>query len=107
MPFGSEVGVIEIVGQTMVSEYDLLAVQPALSVTRTLKLAVPAAVGVPEITPPAERVNPAGNVPSDSDQVYGDMPPLAVSVWLYAVPTVPFGRNAGEIEIEGQTIAIE
>jgi len=33
------------------------------SVTRTVKLDVPAAVGVPLITPAALRVNPAGRVP--------------------------------------------
>jgi hypothetical protein len=33
----------------------------AESVTVTTMLNVPAAVGVPEITPPVERVNPAGS----------------------------------------------
>ena len=39
-----------------------------LSVTRTVKLDVPLAVGVPEITPPLESVSPAGSVPDASTQ---------------------------------------
>ena len=39
------------------------------SVTFTVKLAVPAAVGVPEIVPPAERFRPAGSDPADTDHV--------------------------------------
>jgi hypothetical protein len=35
----------------------------ALSETVTVKVAVPVAVGVPEITPPADIVNPAGRLP--------------------------------------------
>ena len=36
---------------------------PAESVTRTTKTLVPAETGVPEITPPAERFNPAPRLP--------------------------------------------
>ena len=39
------------------------------SVTATVKLEVPAAVGVPEITPAVERVRPEGSVPADRDHV--------------------------------------
>jgi hypothetical protein len=35
----------------------------AESVTVTVKLKVPAAVGVPEITPPGLKVNPVGRAP--------------------------------------------
>jgi hypothetical protein len=35
----------------------------ALSDTVTVKVAVPVAIGVPEITPPADIVNPAGRAP--------------------------------------------
>jgi hypothetical protein len=31
------------------------------------------------------------------------MPPLAVLVWLYAVPTVPVGNVAGDTVIVGHT----
>ena len=40
-----------------------------LSFTVTLKLAVPLAVGVPEITPPLDSVNPAGKLPDAIDHV--------------------------------------
>ena len=60
-----------------------------LSVTRTVKLDVPAAVGVPEMTPALERERPEGSVPETVDHEYGDVPPVAASVWLYAAPTLP------------------
>ncbi len=40
-----------------------------LSVTAAVKIDVPAAVGVPEITPVVARVSPAGSVPVLIDQV--------------------------------------
>ena len=46
-----------------------------------VKLEVPTVVGVPDSTPVAgSRVIPAGRVPLLMDQVYGPVPPLAVSV---------------------------
>ena len=45
-----------------------VAVVLALSVTWTVKLAVPGAVGVPPMVPPASD-NPAGNDPDETDQV--------------------------------------
>ena len=56
------------------------------SETVTLNVAVPLADGVPEITPPAESVNPAGRLPEVIDQLYPGVPPLAESDALYAVP---------------------
>ncbi len=51
-----------------------------LSVTVTVKLEVPLAVGVPEMMPvDGDRLRPAGRVPEVIDQVYGDVPPLACS----------------------------
>jgi len=42
---------------------------------------VPLVVGVPLIAPvPGSSVSPAGSAPPVSDHVYGDVPPLAVSV---------------------------
>jgi hypothetical protein len=62
----------------------------AASVTCTVNDTVPAVVGVPEISPvDAARLNPAGNVPALTLQLYGVVPPLACSVPEYAVPTVP------------------
>ena len=51
----------------------------AASVAATVKLAVPASVGVPEMTPAEERLKPAGSAPAESVQVYGGKPPLAAS----------------------------
>jgi len=71
-------------------------VDEALSapVTRTVTLELAAVVGVPSRTPVADRLMPAGSVPEDTDQLYGVVPPVAASVWLYAVPTAPAGREA-------------
>jgi hypothetical protein len=64
----------------MVMLKELNADCAAESVTATVKLKVPVAVGVPEMTPLADRLSPVGSVPEESDQVYGGDPPLAVSV---------------------------
>ena len=53
----------------------------ALSVTRTVKLLGPAVPGVPDIVPPAARVNPAGSDPADTVHEYGGDPPEAASAW--------------------------
>ena len=51
------------------------------SVARTVKLEVPAVVGVPVIAPVLGlRVRPAGRGPLRIDHVYGEVPPLAASV---------------------------
>ena len=64
------------------------------SVTRTVKLKVPAAVGVPEITPvPALSDRPVGNEPLARDQVYGGVPPEAASVAVYEAFSVPPGKD--------------
>jgi hypothetical protein len=47
---------------------------------------VPAVVGVPEITPVFEIVNPAGSVPDVNFHVYPGVPPVAASVTLYGDP---------------------
>jgi hypothetical protein len=57
----------------------LVAVAPELSCTRTVKLAFPAADGVPEITPAALKLSPAGSDPPLTDHVYPPVPPLAAS----------------------------
>jgi hypothetical protein len=75
-----------------VTENAFVAVPPP--VTWTVKFEVPAVVGVPDSTPPEERVSPAGSVPADTDQLYGTAPPVAANVWLYGVPTVPGGSEA-------------
>ena len=50
------------------------------SVTRIVKLDVPAAVGVPEITPAVLNVRPAGSEPLSRLHAKGGVPPVAVSV---------------------------
>lgn len=63
------------------------------SVPFTVKLLVPAVVGIPVIAPVAAfKFNPAGKAPVVIDHVTAPVPPVAPSVVLYAVPTVPFGR---------------
>jgi hypothetical protein len=70
---------------------------PAKSITATVNEYDPEAVGTPLIWPPGDRVSPGGSRPDDNDQKYGATPPVAVNVWLYAAPTVPGGRLAGEM----------
>jgi hypothetical protein len=51
------------------------------SFTCIVKEDVPLCVGVPLICPDVElRVRPVGSVPDVTDQVYGDVPPVAESV---------------------------
>ena len=53
------------------------------SVAVTVKVDVPAVVGVPEMMPPLVIDNPAGSDPAVTLNVYGAVPPLAVMVcWL-------------------------
>jgi hypothetical protein len=50
-----------------------------VSVTVAPKEKFPLAVGVPETTPFAARVRPAGRVPEEIDQEYEPLPPEACS----------------------------
>jgi hypothetical protein len=59
-----------------------VAVAFELSFTWTVKVEVPAAVGVPLIVPLAASDRPAGSEPVVVDQVFPPDPPLAESVWL-------------------------
>src|SRR5215472_4363537 len=77
----------------MVSDSAAVAEPAAPSVTLTVKFAAPAAPGVPEMLPPADRLRPAGSVPLDTDHEYGGVPPVAPSVCEYATPTVPAGSE--------------
>jgi hypothetical protein len=54
----------------IVTDNNLLVVRALASCTCTVKLEVPAVVGVPEITPvELARVNPAGRLPETIDQL--------------------------------------
>ena len=81
MAFGSELVVTDGAALTVKLKF---AVAKALvaSVTFAVKLLVPFAVGVPEIAPALERVNPAGRLPALMVHESGDVPPLAAKVWL-------------------------
>src|SRR5690348_4979614 len=63
-------------------------VAPAASVAVTVTDDVPAAVGVPEMTPEPEISRPAGR--PLAVQAYGVVPPLALRVNENAVPAVAF-----------------
>ena len=56
-----------------------------------------AVVGVPvsvtELVVLLLKPRPAGSVPALTDQVKGARPPLAWMVWLYKLPTMPFGDD--------------
>src|SRR5215831_11083075 len=73
-----------------VPELPMLA--PA-SVAFTVNVYVPATVGVPEITPAADRDVPVGSDPVRSAQVYGAAPPVTVRAWEYAAPRTALGRD--------------
>ena len=72
----------------MLAENCAVAVFWAESVTVRLKLAAPAAVGLPLSVPAADNVSPAGRVELlATAQVYPlPVPPVAVSVWEYDEP---------------------
>src|SRR4029077_11793371 len=92
VPAGNEVVVMLKGGALIVNDNTAVADRDALSVTFTVKLDEPTAVGVPDIVPP-ERINPAGSEPLETDHVYGGDPPVAFSGCEYARPTVPAGNE--------------
>ena len=51
-----------------------------LSATRTVKVELPAVVGVPLMTPAGDRASPAGKAPAVTDQAYGVTPFAAARV---------------------------
>ena len=59
---------------------------------------MPAWNGMPVIAPLVLRVKGRGSVPARTVNVYGAVPPVALSAWLYAAPSVPAGS--------GQAVAI-
>jgi hypothetical protein len=104
-PLGSEL-VVMVTGVTAAATVILndcaavCGVGAVESITLTVKLNVPAVVGVPEITPvDAAKLNPAGSIPALTLQLYGVVPPLACNVVVYAVPTVPPGSDAAVVSV--------
>lgn len=75
--------------------------------TCTVKLDVPAVVGVPVIAPlVAFKLKPAGKVPVVIFQLYGAIPPVAVNVALYITPAVPPGSDVVVMETGAETGAV-
>src|SRR4051794_11486785 len=70
------------------------AVRESASVTRTVKVAGPAADGAPAMLPLGLRLTPAGNAPLAIDHTYGPRPPVAWSACAYSTPTLAFGSEA-------------
>jgi hypothetical protein len=78
---------------TIDRETDFVWAGLSASVTVAVRLAVPAAVGVPEMIPvDAAKLSPAGRLPALIDHVYGVVPPFACSTVEYCELTVPEGR---------------
>ena len=71
--------VIESGAGFIVSEKLMDAVWFALSLTCTVKLKGPLAVGLPPITPVLDKFRVGGSVPERSDHVYGVVPPVATN----------------------------
>jgi hypothetical protein len=106
VPAGNDEVLMFNAGALIVSDSPALADPEALSVTLTVKLDDPAAVGVPEIVPPA-RFSPAGSDPVTTDHVYGGDPPVALSACEYPTPTIPTGNEEVVIASVGALIAID
>lgn len=77
VPLGSELVVIDIAA-LIVMLSDFVATTPTLSVTRAVKVVVPALAGVPERSPAELRLMPDGTDPTDTSHVNGAVPPLFV-----------------------------
>jgi len=105
VPAGSDAVVMLNAGGLIVRDSAFVVLPFALSVTFTVKLLDPAVPGVPDIVPPAERLKPAGSVPTDTVHVYGGDPPEAASACEYAVPTVPAGSDGVEIVKAGLIVS--
>ena len=88
----------------MVIDSCLVVVCDWLSATCTVNVDVPAAVGVPLMTPPLDNVNPAGSAPVGRDHVYGDIPPEAVNVCEYWTPITPDASETVVIVNDGAMV---
>jgi hypothetical protein len=66
------------IGELIVSNSGISKDADVLSVTLTVKLEVPVAVGVPLTFSPT-RFRPGGKAPTVTDHVYGGDPPAAMS----------------------------
>ena len=60
-------------------------------------------MGIPEIVS-FDSPRPVGRIAESTVNVYGAVPPLALTVLRYAMPFCPFGNEAGKSVIVGQFI---
>ena len=76
------------------------------SVAWMVMFEVPAVVGVPvTVQLFGVNVNPAGSVPTVTEQAYGAVPPVTPIVPVYGTPTAPFGRLANvSVRLPGEVI---
>ena len=93
-PFTRLVVVIDRAGVTVIDKFAVTVCGVGLeSFTCTVKFVVPVAVGLPVMAPVPLIDNPAGNtLPLASEKVSGRLPPVAVTVAVYELPTTPFCR---------------
>ena len=92
---GRLAGVTAIAALT-VTVYAREPVAPTVSVAVIVKLNVPAALAVPVIAPlELFSDKPVGKLPADTLNVIAPVPPVVVTVWLYARPAVVVGNDAG------------
>src|SRR5699024_6598082 len=85
--------VTPVTATVLISSVNSLLWEPPLLVTVTVKVNVPASVGVPEITPVLlSKDRPSGRESPVTLHSVGELSAVRVSV--YAVPTVPSGRDA-------------
>ena len=83
MPHSESVGTSNETGRiVIVIVYACNPVQPLASVAVTVKVNVPAVVGVPEIMPLLVSDIPGASSPAVMLKVYGTCPPLAVMLLL-------------------------
>ena len=82
------------------------AEQFLLSVTVTVKEAVPLVVGVPEMTPVVGfKLSPVGKLPAEIMNVAGAVAPEVVRVCEYAVPTCPLASIV-VVKLREQTVQL-
>src|SRR5262249_29637684 len=99
VPFGNEVVLIDNCATTVIdSDFVELCGLAALSVTRTTKLNVPAADGVPKNSPVLDKASPPGSDPATKVHVYGGGAPNACRLLLgYTAPTTPAWGGEGAV----------
>ena len=95
VPAGSDVVVILRGGTVMERDREAVLAGVDESVTDTVNVNVPVAVGVPDIVPSLATEIPGGGVPTVTDHVYGAVPFEALRlVGVYALLSVPFASVA-------------